>query len=176
MIHREYVVQFINVGSSYFPPCDIMVEVPGLQSKPVASASAYGAGNVTPASTDWATACGANAYYELRGRPLRVPVKSGAVGFTPRFQLGYHISTVPIHRTGEDAAIITFPRVALSASLAATPGDANVIQNVPALADPTYGPIIRLSVPSGDSSAAKLYLVSLDVFEDTDEDDRRGVR
>lgn len=178
MLHRTYIVQIAGVREQgSVVPCDIMVEdLVGSQLLPVASAAFYGAPNVTPAPVAWVNACGDNAYYEIRGRKLRLEHRTAAgaaAGFVPRFNLGWRLSVYPLASAHGDAANLLLPIVSLSASLINTPGDANVITEPAAFPDPTYGPCIRVNANSsaiGVSTAPRLYAVHLGVNERKDED------
>lgn len=156
MIHREYIV--LMPSSVATIPLDIVVEgFPGTADAPIK------AGN---APIGWTG--GDGAYYEWTGRPLRLPVKASAGatgGFIPRLTLGFLATITPI------AAVLSVavPGLQLSqtlASLAST--DTGPTIAIPTLADPTYGPVIRLV---GDtSSAGAFYVVSLQVMEPRDND------
>lgn len=155
MISRTYVVKMPSTPDTA-APVDILVQnQPGTQAAPVVTA-------------------GDAAYYELRGRPLRIPVESGgapptaaqiAAGFVPRFRLGVALSITPIR----NAIAGVSPGVQLSstlASLASTNVGPSI--NVPALADPAGGPSIRLI--GGAATSGLFFLVSLQVPEAKDED------
>ncbi len=111
------------------------------------------------------------AYYELRARPLRIPVLSGGApptaaqisnGFVPRMRLGFALSVVPV-ATGIQTDV---PGVQLSSSLVPALGITGL--TLAALADPSYGPVIRLT--GGANTAGKTYLVTLAIMEAKDED------
>lgn len=118
---------------------------------------------------------GDGAYYEWRGRPVRVPVHSGgapptaaaiAAGFTPRLRLGFQVTVTPY-----GAAIATdLPSVQLSESLAGdlSSTDVGPTISIAALADPAGEPVIRLV--GGAGTAGLFYLVSLTCPEGKDED------
>lgn len=154
MITRTYIVKMPT--SSPTTPLDILVmNSPGTQAVPIV------------AGTD-------GAYYEWRGRPLRIPVLSGgapptaaqiAAGFVPRLRLGFIVVVTPI-----SAAIATdLPGVQLSSSLASLAStDAGPTLNIPAFADPGGNPSIRLI--GGAGTAAKFFAVTLMCPEASDED------
>lgn len=154
MISRTYVVKMPT--SSPATPVDILVQnAPGSQSAPVVAA------------TD-------GAYYEWRGRPLRIPVLSGgsppstaaiAAGFVPRFRLGFTVSIVRIA-----AAIVTdLPGAQLSSSLAALSStDSGPTISVTSFPDPAGGPAIRLI--GGTGTAGGVFQVTLECPEAKDED------
>lgn len=149
MISRTYVVQMPD-GEGEASPLDILVlNDPGTVDDPALGASG-------------------GAYYELRGRPLRIPVLAAAGqanGFVPRLTLGFSIAVTPI----STAAVAAFPGVQLSASLidlAST--DSGPTIAVPAFPDPAGQPAIRLTGSAG--TAGLVFTVCLLVSEATDED------
>lgn len=155
MISRLYVVQMPS-SESAATPLDILVESqPGTKAAPIVPA--FG------------------AYYEWRGRPLRVPVHSGgapptaaaiAAGFTPRVRLGFHVTITPY-----GTAIATdLPKVQLSESLAGdlSSTDVGPSISIPVLADPAGEPVIRLI--GGAATASLFFLVALVCPEGKDED------
>lgn len=151
MIKRLYVVKMPT--SVPTTALDILVtNNPGTQSVPV-------------------VAGGDGAYYEWRGRPLRVPNPSGTTGFVPRFRLGFAVSIA-----GYGAADVTdLPGFQLSASLASVSStDAGPTISVPTFADPSGKPALRLV--GGGNTAGQVYLVTLLVMEPKDDDrDPNGV-
>ncbi len=147
MIARTYYVEMPNPEGGDVA-LDIVVELPGSQSEPIDS------GN-SPAG--WVGSGG--SYYEVRGRPLRLPVQVGDAGFVPRFNLGWSLSVVPVG-TGAEQQFL--PGVQISESLQAS-------LNATPLTDPSYGPVIRLSGTAGDVSGL-VYTVHLLVMEAKDED------
>jgi hypothetical protein len=153
MICRTYVVKMPTSSSS--TPLDILVQdSPGTQDAPIVVGDA--------------------AYYEWRGRPVRIPVESGGAppsaaaitaGFVPRFRLGCLVSLTPI-RTGIASDL---PGMQLSSSLASLAStDGGPVINIPAFADPAGGPAIRLT--GGVGTAGGYYLVALRIPEAKDED------
>lgn len=147
MITRTYVVQMPDEGPT--TPLDILVES-------------------DPGSPDAPVTAGDAAYYEWRGRPLRIPVLAADgvdEGFVPRLRLGFLVTITPIA-----AAIQTdLPGVQLSeslASLASTDGGPTI--NVPTLADPGGEAAIRLV--GGAGTAGLFYVVTLMCPEAKDED------
>lgn len=165
MINRQYIVlNPTDVGAT--PLLDIVLEVPGTQSAPVSSA----VGGTTPPS-GWNG--GNGAYYELRGRPIRFPIKSGQSGFSPLARLGFLLSVLPF--TGPGTVIANQPAVTPSLSvtgdLDAGPGP---IINPANLADPTYGGIQRPVLRFSCNSNSQIYLVNFTIFGAQDEDWEAG--
>lgn len=146
MISRQYVVKMPNEVATN--TVDILVQNnPGSQSAPV-------------------VAGGDGAYYEWRGRPLRIPNPSTtAASYVQRFRLGFIVAITPI-----STAIVTdLPGVQFSASLAKLSStDAGPTISVPAFADPAGGPAIRLTGDTG--TAGKVFVVSVSLPEPKDED------
>ena len=148
MISRTYVV--LMPASSATTPLDILVQnSPGTQAVPI-------------------VAGGDGAYYELRGRALRIPVLAAAGaagGFVPRLRLGFSVAVVRIN-----SAIVTdLPGVKLSASLISLAStDSGPTIAVPAFPDPNGLPAIRLTGGAGTSGG--FFLVSLRLNEAKDED------
>src|SRR5512137_2108421 len=179
MLSRTYIVKIAGEAQQVtIAPCDIMVEgVVGTQALPVGSAAFYGAPNVTAAPTTWVAVCHSNAYYEIRGRTLRIEKRAAvgaAGGFIPRFNLGWKLAVHPIAAAGTDACNLLLPIVSLSASLIGTPGNAAVMNEPTAFADPAYGPCIRIDANTspaalGANTTPRIYAVYLDVFERRDE-------
>lgn len=129
-------------------PLDILVQNnPGTKTAPV-------------------VAGGDGAYYELRGRPLRVPNPVGSAGPVPRLRLGFSLSIVQVLA----AVSGTFPGAQLSASLAALAAGSTI--PVPTFTDPAGGPAIRLvgGTIGEASTAGQIYIVSLLISEPKDED------
>lgn len=152
MIVRTYVVKMPEQTPTN--PVDILVQNnPGSQSAPVVT------------GTD-------GAYYEMLGRTFRIPVLAAAGaagGFVPPTRLGFSLSITPI-RAGEQSGGV--PGAQLSASLASLSStDAGPTISIPAFADPTGGPSIRLI--GGADTAGKFFLVSFFVAEAKDVD-RQG--
>jgi hypothetical protein len=178
MINRTY---FVNVpaGQRTQPDyIDICVQATmGTRLLPVANPVTFGAANVTAPPNGWAAACGDAAYYEVRGRPLRLEHLFGegvAAGYTQRTNLGFHLTVTPY---GDHRGVAVGPGGAiLSQSLLAHAGG-DVGTAIPAtdLADPVYGvaqPVIRIYVPKSEGAAVDtgLFVVSLDVMERKDDD------
>lgn len=150
MIARTYyVVMPVHEGEGSGPVAlDIIPEAfPGSQDDPI------DAGN-SPAG--WNAALG-GSYYEIRSRPIRLPVQVGDDGFVPRFNLGWTFALTALGTTNIAVPGVQFSE-SLQASLNATP-----------LVDPTYGPVIRLSGLSTDVSGGA-YLVQLQIMDQKDED------
>lgn len=148
MIVRTYVVKMPNETPT--TAVDILVQnSPGTQSAPV-------------------VAGGDGAYYEVLGRPFRIPVLAAAGqagGFVSPLRLGFSIAVTPY-----STAIATdLPGAQLSASLASLSStDAGPTISVPAFADPAGGPSLRLTGDTG--TAGKVFLVSMFVAQARDAD------
>jgi hypothetical protein len=183
MIHRAYVVQLDQGNGQSYPPCDIIVSLPGTPAAPVTNPAVFPPGTpLTPAPSAWVAACTqAHAvtavYYEIRGRALRIEKTFGQAGFVPRTNLGFHLSvcTLSAASGGQFNAANSLPMLSLSASLAVGPGAAAVFSGGsgygPALADPSYGPVIRVWNSSIlHSEADPIFLVNLAIAENKDED------
>ncbi len=131
---------------------DILVQDPGSPSAPVLGGDTIVNG----------------AYYEWRGRPIRLETLAadGATGgFVPRTRLGLKFSIVEI-TSGTAGAL---PGVQLSASLASLAStDAGPTINIPAFADPSGEPVIRLR--NSADSAEGFFMVSVEISEAKDED------
>ena len=153
MISRTYICRMPN---STGVPLDIAVQnAPGARNAPV--------------GTGGAAASAANgAYYELRNRVIRFPVLAAAGaagGFVARARLGWRLS---LYRYGATTLV---PGVLLSASiinsLSSTEGGGPIIAPA-ALADPGYGPTIRLI--NDDTLIQGIVIVHFGIFENKDED------
>jgi len=176
MIHRQYVCKLAVVGET-FPPLDIMVQMPGTYLAPVDNPALFvGIGTAAPAA--WQALCGANWYYEVRGRSLRIEhlaAAGAAAGFTPRMRLGAPISIIPLDDQAGLAGVTgAIPPVSISASLAPNPISAVALgAEIGAFPDPAYGPVIRLrnaAVLYGAQRGNIYFLVSLGLAENQDED------
>jgi hypothetical protein len=174
MIHRAYVCKLAPLIQAY-PSLDIVVSLPGSPLAPVGLAANYPAG--TPLTTPpigWA--CGADWYYEVRERALRIEQLAGAAAFTARTRLGGYLAIVPLEDSQGLAAVAgTIPPVALSASLAPNPiTNASLGAEIGAFADPAYGPVIRLRndavLYGSQREGGVLFLVSFGIAENKDED------
>lgn len=174
MILRTYVVKTPDTD----PYIDICVAAPmGTQAKPVANPLVYGANNVTSPPAGWVQAPGlgnsSGAYYEIRGRSLRLEARAGQVGFTPRANLGFHLIVTPYGEQTVPSTTALTNGVQLSASLlAALGGDAGGVIPVATFADPSYGPVIRLFTLTFVNSRLgnPLCLVHFGIAENKDED------
>jgi hypothetical protein len=147
MLHRTYLVRMPSQGTLL----DIVVEGPvGSPSAPVG----VGAGFTAP-PPGWIG--GDGVYFEWRGRPLRLPVRFGSNGFVPRLRLGWRLSIQLLSAIEE-------PRVTMSQTLIGT-----LLAPFAAftLADPAYGPVIRLANPNEEAS---VFFVHFGVSEDKDGD------
>lgn len=177
MIHRTYIVG-LNPMLQGLLPLDIVVAVPGSRSAPVLDGVTIWAGQpYTPPPAGWIAACGASWYYEMRGRALRLEALAGAANFVPRFNLGVHISVCALQAAdGSASANNLLPEITPSASLAPAPlAAANAALGaayVNALADPSYGPVIRVWNDSGLHTEAQsmIFMVNLQIAENKDED------
>lgn len=173
MIHRAYIVGLIDVQGTY-PPLDIILSLPGARTAPVANAVAQNPGAiVTAPPAAWSILCGSNWYYEQRSRPLRLEHVTGQTGFVPRLNLGFHLSISQLISLNQPPLTVFIPTAVLpSASLAAFNTDAALVAIPPtALADPAYGPVIRVQAPSGVSPLGGVtYIVNLSIFEPGDDD------
>jgi len=163
MISRTYIVMMPNSPGTNL---DIAVRnAPGTQAAPV--------------GTQGLVASAANgAYYEWRGRPMTFPnaslLASGAANpaFVPRGRLGWRVA---INRYGVLGAI-TVPPIVLSKSIVNSldSTDLALIINATDLADPAYGPTIRLL--NDGSFLSQIFSVHFDIMEPTDEDrDPNGI-
>lgn len=178
MIHRTYIVKLSSEDIRGFLGLDIVVAVPGTRLLPVADPGSYGAGNVTAPPAGWVAANGPDAaYYEIRGRALRLEQVAGQAGFTPRLNLGFHLSVTALNdaagNAGQFGGVNQVPYVTLSESLAPPPGANAAIWGayVNPLPDPAYGPVIRLwNAISLHSEASPIYLVDFRIAENKDED------
>jgi hypothetical protein len=146
VISRQYVVLMPNEEST--TPIDILVQNnPGSQAAPV-------------------VAGGDGAYYEWRGRPLRIPNPSTvAASYVQRFRLGFLVGLLRIN----NSIVTDLPGVQFSASLAKLSStDAGPTISVPAFADPAGGPSIRLI--GGAGTAGGIFVLTLSLPEPKDED------
>jgi hypothetical protein len=148
MIVRTYVVKMPTAVSTV--PLDILVQNnPGSQSAPVVAGSD-------------------GAYYEVLGRPFRIPVLASAGqagGFVSPLRLGFSIAITP-YAAAISAAV---PGAQLSASLASLSStDAGPSIALPAFPDPAGGPSLRLV--GGIATAGLFFIVSLFVAEAKDAD------
>lgn len=153
MVHRNYIVLMpSNAGTN--PNMDICLAGPvGTQSAPVAAA---GGGTAPPSGWNG----GDGAFYEWRGLPIRFETLFGATGFTPRARLGFQLSIVGI----DDVDIPTgnFSRSVIGSY------DGGSIISTTEVADPSYGPVLRLANTA--ATQGKVYQVSVTIFEPKDED------
>lgn len=147
MIVRTYVVLMPDEVST--TPLDILIQnAPGTQAAP--------------------TVVGDAAYYEVLGRPFRIPQLAAAGangGFVPPLRLGFSVGITKI----SSADVVELPGVQLSASLASLSStDVGPSISVPAFPDPAGGPSIRLTGAPGTAGA--IFIVSLFVAEAKDVD------
>jgi hypothetical protein len=178
MINRTYIVNVPVAQRAQPDYVDICVRATmGTRLLPVADPATFGAANVTAPPSGWVAACNVAAYYEVRGRTLRLEHLFGegaAAGFTQRTNLGFQLTVTPY---GDHRAATSPPGGAiLSQSLLAhAGGDAGTAIPATDLVDPVYGvaqPVIRLYVPKAMAAATDvgLFVVSLDIFERKDDD------
>jgi hypothetical protein len=176
MINRGYIVQ-LDTGLMFPPNLDIIVSLPGSATAPVASAALYPMSGVTPAPVGWS--CGAGAYYEVRSRAIPFEKFAGQPGFTPRTRLGYYLSIVALQNSIDSGLCSNLlPMLSLSASLANAPGAGNASVFGPTyatvLADPSYGPVIRVHnsalLDDGTNNVPALYYVTFAIAEAKNED------
>ena len=179
MIHRTYICRLAPLLYG-LPDLDIAVLTPGSRAAPVLNPILFPTVTAfTTPPTGWSAANGANWYYEVRGRPLRFEQFAGAAGFTPRTNLGWHLSIVALQDSngdGDNGNLL--PPLTLSASLA--PAPAVSVDLAPgaayhvALPDPGYGPVIRVWNSSefvpGERGEWMLYQVDFRIAEIKDED------
>lgn len=146
MIARTYYV-VMPTAESGTVALDIVLEAyPGSQGAPIAAGNA-------PAGWNG----GNGSYYEIRSRPVRLPVKSGDDGFVPRFRLGWTYSASRVGTADGAVPGVQFSET-LQAALNSTP-----------LADPTYGPVIRLSGLQANVGGGA-FVVQLEIMQAKDED------
>lgn len=168
MLQRTYVARLDNpLTPGTYAPLDILPCGPvGSKALPISAAN----GN---APAGWAAACGLGSFYELRSRVI-VAARSGTAGFVPRFALGWQITVTPYTTTAVEVVAAQpnyVPLVGLSASLVGSGSNALINAGLTGLADPAYGPTIRLF--NNVNTAGGLYLVTLLVFDSQDEDIKR---
>lgn len=172
MINRTYIVK-TPTDQDYV---DICVRSPtGSRAAPVANPLLYA--GVTPAPTGWAVVCGDAAYYEIRSRTLRIEhlaAEGVAGGYTQRTNLGFQLVVTPYGVQTVQGLMAVMNGAQLSASLlAGVGGDAGGAIANTVLADPAYGPVIRIFNPYMDverSAFSAIYLVHFSIAERKDED------
>ena len=190
MIHRTYVAYLPAprlpqlsaeplLGVQLNPPgvaLDIVVGVPGSRQAPVFDPAVYvGVTPNTVPPTGWNGLTTAGWYYEVRSRALRIERLSGATGFTPRTNLGFHLSVMTLQEpSGVANNSNLLPALGLSASLA-PPASANAallpVAYAVSLPDPSYGPVIRMyNTVTLHPGTDVLYLVNFSIAENKDED------
>jgi hypothetical protein len=169
--NRTYIVKMPG-SQDAITYVDITVMGPvGTQAAPVSSAVGG-----TPPPVGWNGGASAAAFYEWRGRPLRIPVLAAPTslatpsgvnsGFVPRLRLGWRLALQELAPSGISA---DFPAIVPSVSLGSfAGGPAGAIIPVTPLLDPTYGPVLR--VFSSVALANKVYAIHFSVFEQKDED------
>lgn len=119
----------------------------------------------TLAPAAWASAVADGKFFEIRGRALPPQAYFGATGFAPTFRLGWNLTIqavttgstrlVPIHR---------FSNTLISGVLG------NTVMTT--LADPAYGPVIRLFNHADLQSS--WFIMHLNIFDQHDESQRRA--
>jgi hypothetical protein len=149
MITRTYVVKMPEEVATT-PLYILVTDDPGSQDAPVV------------AGTD-------GAYYEIRGRPLRIPVLASegpSEGFVPRCRLGFLVSVTAFNTSSP----VVMPRAQLSESLTQnlSSTDSGPTISVPTLADPSGSPAILMLGSTGTEGG--VYLVTLMCPEAKDED------
>jgi hypothetical protein len=180
MINRTYVVNVPGSQRVQAPYIDICVRATmGTRLLPVADPVTYGAANVTAPPAGWVAACGGAAYYEIRGRTLRLEHLFGegaAAGYVQRTNLNFDLTVTPYgdHRLGGAGAALGGAQLSQSL-LEHVGGDVGTAIPATDLADPVYGvaqPVIRVHVPQIENLATDtgLLLVSLNIFEMGDDD------
>jgi hypothetical protein len=148
-----------NAGAS--PALDIIVQGPvGSAAAPVQVAPP--GPTVTVAPPGWVG--GDGQFFEWRGRPIRIPILAGNTGFVPRLRLGWK-TAVYCADPGDGEGCFAIPCVLYSQSLI---GTLNPPFNVAQIADPSYGPVIRLT-NSGDVQGG-IFVVHLNIYAAQDED------
>lgn len=173
MLHRTYIVRMPLDNDAL----DIMVEGPvGFTSSGAVAAPGTQptvAVQLANAPAGW---LGNGAFYEVRSRPLRLPQRallpSGSANpaFVPRFALGWTLSIISLN-----TAVFSLPPTQLSASLIGANGLAITGLAPALLADPTYGPVIRLHGGSGETPVGGvIFAVHLQVATERDEDRTTG--
>lgn len=162
MIHRTYFVQMPSDAGN-MPNLDILLRGPvGSESAPVRLTPAGG----TAPPAGWGVFTNANSdgqFFEWRSRPIRFETEAGDTGFVPRARLGWSVVASPTDEN--DAGCLSTPIYILSQSLVGTlasPWDAVQI------ADPTYGPVLRL-LNTPDLQGG-IFVVNLILPEAKDED------
>jgi hypothetical protein len=184
MINRTYVVKLpSNQRQANY--VDICVQATmGTRLAPVADPTTYPGATPPPGAgpgTNWIAACGNAAYYEVRGRTLRLDHLRGegaAAGFVQRTNLGFHLSVAPYGDWSNMWFFALLAGAQLSQSLLEyVGGDTCGAGAIPAtnLADPGYDtpqPVIRIYSLNEFSSLENggLVLVNFDVMERKDED------
>jgi hypothetical protein len=178
MISRTYFAKLAS-GQRIGGYLDICVQhTMGTRLAPVADPATFLGVTAPPAG--WVAANGNSAYYEVRGRTLRIEHLFGegaAAGFVQRANLGFRLSVVPYGNWQAQVALnFALGGIALSQSLlAAVGGDTSPAIAANNLADPVYGtaqPVIRIYAPMSDQAYVEtgLLLINLDIAERKDED------
>lgn len=162
MIFRTYfVVMPTNPGS--MPNLDIVLRGPmGTMATPMSIANANG-----PAGWQvFGAVNGDGQVAEWRGRPVPIDVlfaAGAAGGFVARFRLGWMLSALPADSSSDGCLVA--PTIIYSASLL---GTVAAPFNLTQIADPAYGPVIRL-LNSPDISG-RPFIVQLGVAQARDDD------
>lgn len=160
MIHRQYFVLMPSNASS-MTSIDILPRQVGTMAAPMRIAAG---GTAPPAG--WGVFGAVNAdgqVAELRGRPINFETVAADAAFNPRFGLGFSLSIMPAD-SGSDGCV-TPPTYQLSASLL---GTLAAPFNVAQIADPAYGPAIRLL--NNPDVQGRVFIVTLSVAEPRDDD------
>jgi len=183
MINRTYVVKTPSASRAGY--VDICVQAAmGTRTAPVADPSFLPPGSpITAPLPGWATDCGDGAYYEIRGRTLRLEhlaVDGVSGGFTPRANLGFILTLTPysspiLQDFGPISAVAD--GIQLSASLfGVVGGDAGGAIPTVVFNDPVYGssqPVVRVYAPvelNAEGPLSKIYIVNFSIMERNDED------
>lgn len=160
MIHRAYIAK---LGTNDATDLEIIVTNPGLRSAPFG-----GLNNAAGSAT-------IGAYFEIRDRPIRVPVLVGQTGFVPRCALGFHLTMQRLDAEQAPNADIQILQLSESlvgprpsSLLSSTDAVPLIPDTLTAVVDPTAGPCIRLNNHS--TLAGHIFLVNFSIFEAKDED------
>lgn len=169
MIHRTYLAQMPSIAGT-MPYLDILPQGPvGSPNAPVSRAQSPQPANQTAGPSGWQvfpnSVNGDGQFCEWRGRTLRFEklFSAGvAGGFVPRLRLGWKLTALPASQL--DGCLVA-PTILYSKSLVGEPPSPF---DVMVIADPSYGPAIRLlNTPDTEGG---LYVVQLSVYDIKDED------
>jgi hypothetical protein len=153
MIQRTYVVTMpsdAEVGTGL----DIVVQGPtGSANAPVAGAG-YGLAKTAPPAGWLGEPDG--RFYEWRSRTMRLETLFGATGFVPRTNLGVGVSIAALGTSGDVPGFVFARSFAVTGSVSLS------------VADPTYGPVLRII--NSANVQGRSFLVTLTLPEPQDED------